>query len=363
MSTLSILDHIILDKLQENPFNITRISRDLEISCYKLKRRIKILLEEKSIKIYAEPVLPKLGLTLMLFILNGRSNTNIDMRVPYGMSKWRLLKNTTMLTYAIPRKFVKNLLKFIKIVYGRDSILLYKVYDEMVVEKKDFRLIKDLTYFSRLMSLKDLEGELDLEGHRREDFDKQDLLIIRELQKDATTKIVNIANKLGVSKQLVSYHLRKHILPRGLIKFNARISKSFEDNLTYHFLIDFDNPLNAIIFSKNIARSPYTSSVFLSGSSIFMPGLRMPTEIFLKLLQTLDKFVMDGIVIRYEHYIQDPYSLPIKRTIQCRTYRKGKWLPDELLLAVNKGEVEVIKQNEESMGNREISEKHRYLRI
>ena len=51
-----------------------------------------------------------------------------------------------------------------------------------------------------------------------EPIDKVDLLIIKELQKDALQPFTKMAKSLGISAPVISYHYKEHVVGRGLIQ-------------------------------------------------------------------------------------------------------------------------------------------------
>jgi len=55
------------------------------------------------------------------------------------------------------------------------------------------------------------------EDSERVPFDKIDLLIIKSLQQDATRKISEIAEDLGIHPKTVRYHMLQHVMKRGMV--------------------------------------------------------------------------------------------------------------------------------------------------
>ena len=141
MYSLDRLDYEILNKIQENPFNIAKIAKELKTPYHKVRRRLnRLLREERIARVYAEPIYPKLGLSTVVFVLNGRLENDIDTTLLYSRSKMRLLGGRTLLMYNIPRKFIRDLKRFVKILYGEDSIVHYGVYDKILIGRKDFKI-------------------------------------------------------------------------------------------------------------------------------------------------------------------------------------------------------------------------------
>jgi len=344
MYSLDSLDYTILDRLQLNPFNLARISRDIKIPYHIVRRRVNRLLREyRIVKLYAEPIYPKLGLSVVVFILNKQIETDIDVTIGYGKSKTVLLGGKTMLIHTIPKKFIRDLKKFIRILYGDDAIIFYKVYDGIVVGKKDFKLIDDEECFDRLYD--DMPEMLTYEERLSpERFCETDLFIIKELQKDATISITDIARALGVSKQLIDYHLKRHVLARKLVEFNIIIFRDMRRYPMWLFLVDFNNTIESILFVNAISKVPLISSIVFSDSSIMFFCSHMSINLVLKLMQLLDSLLKRGIVISYKYYVQDPSFIPIRYTIPYALYQRGAWRRDSILSAVRKGRVELIQQ-------------------
>ena len=223
MYSLDRLDYEILNKIQENPFNIAKIAKELKTPYYKVRRRLNRLLKEERIaRVYAEPIYPKLGLSTVVFILNKKLTSDVDMALFYGASKVQLLGGRTLLMYNIPRKFIRDLKRFIRILYGEESIEHYGVYDRVLVGRKDFKILDEDPDEIDVHEIDISDVNLYYQEHA-EPLDRTDLFIIRKLQKDATTSITSIARSLGISKQLTEYHLKKHVMNRGLVEFNAKI--------------------------------------------------------------------------------------------------------------------------------------------
>ena len=144
MYSLDRLDYEILNKIQENPFNIARVAKELKTPYHKVRRRLNRLLKEEGIaRVYAEPIYPKLGLNTVVFVLNKRLENDTDITLLYSTSKVQLLGGRTLLMCNIPRKFIRDLKRFVKILYGEDSIEHYGVYDRILVGRKDFKILDE----------------------------------------------------------------------------------------------------------------------------------------------------------------------------------------------------------------------------
>jgi len=340
MYSLDRLDYEILNKIQENPFNIAKVAKELKTPYHKVRRRLNRLLKEERIaRVYAEPIYPKLGLSTVVFILNRGLENDTDMAHLYSRIKARLLGNKTMLVYSIPRKFIRDLKRFIRILYGEDSIEHCGIYDRILVGRKDFKILDqdpDEVDIHRI----DISDVNLYYQDNAEPLDRIDLFIIKKLQKDATTSITSIARSLGISKQLTEYHLKKHVMSRGLVEFNATLFADLKRQPCLVLLVEFSDYLALVSTVMHIVKIPFTSSIFLSNNRMIM-HIGTPINLTLRLMRILDDLVEKGVIVDYKYYIQDPSYIPRKYTISCTAYRNGAWRRDRVLKALRRGEVKL----------------------
>ena len=340
MYSLDRLDYEILNKIQENPFNIAKIAKELKTPYHKVRRRLnRLLKEEKVAKVYAEPIYPKLGLSTVVFILNRRLENDMDMAILYSRIKARLLSSKTMLVYSIPRKFIRDLKRFIRILYGEESIEHYGVYDRILIGRKDFKILDEAPDEIDIHEIDISDVNLYYQDHA-EPLDRTDLFIVKKLQKDATTSITSIARSLGISKQLAEYHLKKHVMSRGLVEFNATIFADLRKQPCLVLLVEFSDYLALVSTMMHVVRIPFTSSIFLSNNKMLM-HIGTPINLTLRLMRLLDDLVEKGAIVDYKYYIQDPSYIPRRYTISCIAYRNGAWRRDRVLRALRRGEMKL----------------------
>jgi len=340
MYSLDRLDYEILNKIQENPFNIARVAKELKTPYHKVRRRLNRLLKEERIaRVYAEPIYPKLGLSTVVFILNKKLTSDVDMALFYGASKVQLLGGRTLLMYNIPRKFIRDLKRFIRILYGEESIEHYGVYDRVLVGRKDFKILDEDPDEIDIHEIDISDVNLYYQEHA-EPLDRTDLFIIKKLQKDATTSITSIGRSLGISKQLTEYHLKKHVMNRGLVEFNAEIFADLRKQPYLVLLVEFSDYLALVSAMMHIVKIPFTSSIFLSNNRMLM-NIGTPINLTLRLMRLLDDLVEKGVITKYEYHIQDPSYIPRRYTISYIAYKNGAWRRDRILRALRRGEIKL----------------------
>ena len=295
--------------------------------------------EERIARVYAEPIYPKLGLSTVVFILNKKLTSDVDMALFYGASKVQLLGGRTLLMYNIPRKFIRDLKRFIRILYGEESIEHYGIYDRVLVGRKDFKILDEDPDEIDVHEIDISDVNLYYQEHA-ESLDRTDLFIIRKLQKDATTSITSIARSLGISKQLTEYHLKKHVMNRGLVEFNAEIFADLRKQPYLVLLVEFSDYLALVSAMMHIVKIPFTSSIFLSNNRMLM-NIGTPINLTLRLMRLLDDLVEKGVITKYEYHIQDPSYIPRRYTISYIAYKNGAWRRDRILRALRRGEIKL----------------------
>ena len=244
--------------------------------------------------------------------------------------------------YNIPRKFIRDLKRFIRILYGEESIEHYGVYDRVLVGRKDFKILDENPDEIEIREIDVNDVNLYYQDSA-EPLDRTDLFIIKKLQKDATTSITSIARSLGISKQLAEYHLKKHVMNRGLVEFNAKIFADLKKQPCLVLLVEFNDYLALVSTMMHIVRIPFTSSIFLSNNKVIM-YIGTPINLTLRLMRILDDLVEKGVIVDYKYYIQDPSYMPRRYTIRYKLYRNGAWRRDRVLKALRRGEVELMEE-------------------
>jgi len=244
--------------------------------------------------------------------------------------------------YNIPRKFIRDLKRFIRILYGEESIEHYGVYDRILIGKKDFKILDENPDEVDIHRLDISDVNLYYQDHA-EPLDRTDLFIIKKLQKDATTSITSIARSLGISKQLAEYHLKKHVMNRGLVEFNATLFADLKRQPCLVLLVEFSDYLALVSTMMHVVRIPFTSSIFLSSNEMIM-YIGTPINLTLRLMRLLDDLVEKGVIVDYKYYIQDPSYMPRRYTISCIAYRNGAWRRDRILKALRRGKVRLMEE-------------------
>lgn len=187
-----------------------------------------------------------------------------------------------------------------------------------------------------------------------EDFrlkaDYIDLFIIKELEKDATTTFKDIANKLGISPQLVRYHYYNHVTGKGLLEsFETTVFYFGRDADFIFFIFTFKDWEKLAKFASSLMDKPFVRTLGkILGRSELYGYLYLPRNEFRRFLDALSKLIKKGFLQTYQYVIQDLNS-SLRATIPFENFKDGQWLYDnekyieELQKLVNESVPKLIK--------------------
>lgn len=167
-----------------------------------------------------------------------------------------------------------------------------------------------------------------------EDFpiwgDEIDLFILKELEKDATKKLTEIAKMLEKSQQLVGYHFKRHLIQKGLIEsfevtftqFNLDVSDVFI------FVFKFDSNLDLAKFANSLLDKPFVRGMGkVLGQNSLIAQIYLPRREFRKFIEALSKLARNGFLKYYDYIIQD-LEKATRQTISYEYFKNGQWIYD-----------------------------------
>jgi len=160
--------------------------------------------------------------------------------------------------------------------------------------------------------------------------DKLDVLMLKELEKDATISFVDLAKILKISPQLARYHYQKHIIGRGLME-SFEISAFHFDRTpsdVFFFIFRFDNPEKLAKFASSLLDKSFVRGLGkILGENALFGYLYLPRSEFRTFLNTLSKLVRDGFLESYRYVIQDMESSS-RQTISYEYFKNKSWIYD-----------------------------------
>lgn len=157
--------------------------------------------------------------------------------------------------------------------------------------------------------------------------DEIDVLILKELEKDARISFKKLGEKLGISPQLVSYHYHSHLLNRRLLKnFEVTFLHFGKDSEFSFFIFSFDNWRKQAKFTFSLLDKPFVKTLGrILGENKLYAYLYFPRSEFRTFLDVLSKLVRNNFLESYQYVIQDITSSS-RATIPYQCFKNGKWI-------------------------------------
>lgn len=162
--------------------------------------------------------------------------------------------------------------------------------------------------------------------------DEIDLFIIKELEKDATVSLTDIAKKLRTTLQRVEYHYQRHVIERELIEcfqiFIFPFNKLMSDMFYFKFI--FDGREKMAKFALSLLNKPFVNAVGkILGENAILTNIYLPRVEFRRFVQSLSKLIRSGFLQRYDYIIQDIRNVPktwSRETIPFEFFKDGSWI-------------------------------------
>lgn len=157
--------------------------------------------------------------------------------------------------------------------------------------------------------------------------DNEDVLIIKELEKDGMASLTDISKKLGIHFEKVKYHFREHVSKRGLIegyqveiyRFPSLVSEIL------HFKFEFDTYDSMRKFALSLHDKPFP--IFLGkvlGENAIIANIYLPKWEFRKFIASLSTLIKKGLLGGYKYVIADMFQV-WRQTIPYEYFNDGKW--------------------------------------
>jgi DNA-binding Lrp family transcriptional regulator len=157
--------------------------------------------------------------------------------------------------------------------------------------------------------------------------DMIDIIILKELEKNADCKLSDIAKLLDVSPKTVSYHYRNHVTAKSLIEGYAVLFPYFEEaSDLYCFRFDFPNYENMAKFALSLMNKPFVLNIGkIFGKNALFVQIYLPRKEFRGFTDSLSKLIRDGLMKSYDYAIGDR-SREAAQTISYEFFKDKSWI-------------------------------------
>ena len=160
--------------------------------------------------------------------------------------------------------------------------------------------------------------------------DEIDLLILKELEKDGTTKFTKLAEVVNITPQGVRYRYYKHIIGRSLLTDYevATLPYPLPTSEMCGFIIDFENEEKLAKFVNSLQNKPF---IFSYGKTIGQHSLVVhmytPKTEFSKLIDSMNRLTEKKLITGFLYVTFDVASFR-RQTISYEFFKENKWTYD-----------------------------------
>ena len=157
-----------------------------------------------------------------------------------------------------------------------------------------------------------------------------DVFILKELEKNPTISLINLAKTMGMSQQLVEYHYRKHILDRNLIESFEVRTRHFDMSVSDMFVFTFwfDKPEKCARFANSLLDKPFVGGVGkILGEKALIVDIYLPRQEFRRFVDVLSKAIQRGLLLSFNHLVLDLRGEKTQ-TISYENFKDRKWRYD-----------------------------------
>jgi len=345
---LSFQDLKVLEGLVEyGPRNITEVARKLGIPAETLRKRLKRLHSQFFLRINANVYHTNLGLKKAVVFaeaISGYEDVLHDCLKQNGF--WIFLGGCYGMfegyvgIFTIPKNCSSEFEEFLDRIKSLGVAKNVEVFWSTcfhVVNAKCNWFDEQIGYWNFqwddwIEEIKNEQTQLPYTLVDPKDFpilgDEIDILMSKELEKDAMARISRLAKMLKISPQLARYHFHEHLVGKGLIEgFELTTFHFGKENTDFCFFIfNFHNYEKFAKFASSLLDKPFARSIGkILGMNALYGYFYLPRLEFRNFLKALSRLVKAGFLESYLYAIQDLENSS-RQTIPYEYFKNGSWV-------------------------------------
>jgi len=352
-TTLGKIDDVdvkILEALSFlGPRNLALVAKHLEIPATTVRYRVSQMLDDSILFLHLNPYHTNMGLRkALVFIeaIKGYENLLLDcLRVnDYWLYLCRIYGpyEGWCGIWTIPKDNVDDFNFFfnslIELGVAKSVEINWTTCHEGIPVKSRWFSIEEnrwvFNWDEWIREVETIEGDLPWTLVEPDDWpikvDYEDLLIIKELEKDGRKPLTEISKILNIPVETVKYHFREHISKRGLIEnYQIEIFRfpSLSSELLF-FKFEFDSYDNFKKFALSLHDKPFPIHLGkVIGENALTSHIYLPKKEFRKFIDALSTLIRQGLLKGYRYFIQDLF-LQWRETIPYQHFENGMWKYD-----------------------------------
>ena len=158
--------------------------------------------------------------------------------------------------------------------------------------------------------------------------DEIDVFVLKELEKNPSVSLTEVATMLGISQQLAEYHYQKHILARWLLESFSILDFRFDlkDSDMFFFFFTFDSLEKLARFASSLLDKPFALGLGkVLGENTLIARIYLPKFEFRNFVDVLSKLIGMGLLQGYSYIIQDLRKAQ-RQTISYEYFKDRSWI-------------------------------------
>lgn len=330
---VSLLDEenvtILRTMKQHGPRNLLEIARKAKLPYTTVYNRVTKLEGQGVLKTWIYPNYPKIGLSRSVVIVTPHPGKEVlareALKVPsFWLKIARCLGDTNgyYSQHAIPTANRQDFELYLEQLLERGVIKKYRIFwlgeAGFPLPNFDYYKMKDRSWkfdwkgwLEKLTTTRTKNETSKQSSAQPESFDERDLIILKELTKDARTTLADLSKMLSLTLPATKYRFDK-LVARGLIQeyvidllpFAPQISKLIDAKL------DFKNEGAMRAVENALPDLPIVQSYSLiAGLNSMMVRLYLPQVEVSNLFAFLSLLISKGVLTNYSYIIIDPMTM------------------------------------------------------
>jgi len=157
-----------------------------------------------------------------------------------------------------------------------------------------------------------------------------DIMILKELEKDCSVKMQEIAKKLNMSKQRVKYHFENHVIKKQMFEGHQILADHYRGLSpdTCLFIFTFKNYENFKKFTCSLMNKPFVRAMGkVYRKDQLFAQIYIPREQLGNFIETLAKLVRTKFMETYQYVIEDATKRQ-RQTISYEYFKDSSWQYD-----------------------------------
>lgn len=335
----------IISALNEHgPRNLQLIARELKIPYPTLYSRVARLEEENVLHIWCNPNYSRIGLSRGMVLADPLPGKELVVREALRIPNYwiRLMRcmgecNGYYSLHAVPtlhvREFEEYIEQFVPLGLASSSRVYWLEDQHTFIPNFEYydldsRMWKFpwATWANLLARVSDDSTikERSLSDPRAVSFDSRDLYVVKELYKDATVKLAEIARSFGITLPAAKYRFES-VMKKGLVQEYVFDILPYAPEMSelYEVRLDFKNENALKSSSRKLARLPFVLSFskFRALTSLAV-RIYLPRGEMNNLITMLSLLVREGILTNFTYLWLESLTLK-SQTFSFEKYREG----------------------------------------